>query len=283
MPAVAPPTFPAVSTPPTTDDPVNFDVRMDTWLMEQTTIIRPSIIALGANAYANALEAAAQATAAGTSASTATTQAGIAAGHVTSAQTASGLANAYAQSAINAPGTSGTSSTSLAIGSGTKILTTQTAKAWVVGQPVTIARTAAPSTTRMYGVISAYNSGAGSISVDVPTDGTWGSGTYSDWTISLTGPRSDLSSSVIPVSGTTVTAVAGGRYSLDNASASTLTLPASPSNGWVVTVYPNNNRYDNVVARNGQSIMGLAEDMVIDDPFISWNFIFITGYGWRLA
>lgn len=101
-------------------------------------------------------------------------------------------AAASALTAVNAPGTSGTSVTSLTIGAATHALTTQTAKAWVVGQWVSIARTAAPVTTRMFGLIASYDSGTGAMSVTVATGNTAGSGAFADWTISLSGPSGPL-------------------------------------------------------------------------------------------
>jgi hypothetical protein len=72
----------------------------------------------------------------------------------------------------------------LTIGVGTQTFTTQTAKAWVVGQFVSIAG-AAPANA-MNGYISAYNSGTGSMSVVVSTIS--GSGTFASWTIGLSAP-----------------------------------------------------------------------------------------------
>lgn len=93
-------------------------------------------------------------------------------------------ASASAAAAIAAPGTSATSTTSVTIGTGTKVFTIQTGKALVVGAFVTVARTAAPSNA-MYGQISAYDAGTGSLTIDVQT--TAGSGTFTDWTVSLSG------------------------------------------------------------------------------------------------
>jgi hypothetical protein len=53
---------------------------------------------------------------------------------------------------------------------------------------VIIARTSAPTTTWMAGIISAYNSGTGAMSVTVAAGWTAGSGTFTDWNISLTAP-----------------------------------------------------------------------------------------------
>ena len=143
------------------------------------------------NASASAVAAALSETNAASSAGTATTQAGIAttqAGIATTQATNSAnsatAAAASAVSALNAPGTSGTSTTSLTIGVGTQTFTTQTAKAWVVGQFVSIAG-AAPANA-MNGYISAYDTGTGSMSVVVSTIS--GSGTFAAWTIGLSAP-----------------------------------------------------------------------------------------------
>jgi len=66
------------------------------------------------------------------------------------------------------------------------------------------------------------------------------------------------------VSGTTQQAVKLNHYILVNASATTITLPASPSLGDVVWVTVGNGRTDNVIARNGSNIQSLAEDMTIN-------------------
>lgn len=84
----------------------------------------------------------------------------------------------------------------------------------------------------------------------------------------------------VSVTGTSQTAVAGNSYRLQNVAATTLTLPASPSDGDVVGVYAVNLRQTNVIARNGQSICGLAEDMTIDTPYFPIVLEFRTGYGW---
>jgi hypothetical protein len=95
-------------------------------------------------------------------------------------------AAASAASALAAPGTNATSVTPLTVGTGSKSLTIQTGKSIVVGMVLQIARTSAPSTTYMHGVVTAYNSGDGSLVVAV--DYALGSGSYSDWTISITAP-----------------------------------------------------------------------------------------------
>jgi hypothetical protein len=69
------------------------------------------------------------------------------------------------------------------------------------------------------------------------------------------------------VSGTTQTAVANNHYVLTNASATTVTLPASPSAGDVVWITVGNGRTDNVVARNSSNINSIAENMTIDNAY----------------
>ena len=83
------------------------------------------------------------------------------------------------------------------------------------------------------------------------------------------------------VTTTTQPAVAGVQYGLSNAAVTTLTLPASPSIETLVWVVVLNNRSDNVLARNGGLIGGLAEDMTIDNPKRPFAAKFIGGaIGW---
>jgi len=104
--------------------------------------------------------------------------------NATSAQTSATAAAASATSALNAPGTSGTSTSSMTVGIATQSFTTQTGKAWVVGQFVTIS--SSTPANWMYGYISAYNSGTGAMSVVVSTIS--GAGTFTAWTIGLSAP-----------------------------------------------------------------------------------------------
>lgn len=100
-----------------------------------------------------------------------------------------------ASTAINAPGTNATSTSSVLIGTGNKSLTVQTGKLFVVGQPVMIARTSAPGTTWMAGNVTSYNSGTGALVVNVVW--TAGSGTFTDWTVSLAGPANPAAVSAL--------------------------------------------------------------------------------------
>ena len=86
------------------------------------------------------------------------------------------------------------------------------------------------------------------------------------------------------VSGTTQTAVAGNQYVLTNASATTVTLPSSPSAGDTVYVTVANGLTTNVVARNGSNIQGLAEDLNLNAPYASAQLRFSNSTeGWVLT
>ena len=99
----------------------------------------------------------------------------------------------FAQTAINAPGTSATSVTSLTIGTGSQSLTVQASKSFVVGMSVKIAYTN-DGTTWMHGDITAYNSSTGALVVNVTN--IQGSGTQTAWTVSLSAPILSASSLV---------------------------------------------------------------------------------------
>ena len=91
---------------------------------------------------------------------------------------------------MNAPGTSATSTSSNSIPTGTfpasRTFASQTGKAWSVGQFVIVSSTASPS-NYMIGQITSYNSSTGDLTVSVSSStNTGGSGTFSNWTISLT-------------------------------------------------------------------------------------------------
>ncbi len=91
-----------------------------------------------------------------------------------------------AASAVNAPGTNATSTSSVAIGTGSKTLTIQTGKAYTLGQWVVVADSS-NATNYLFGQITAYNSGTGSLTVNVTEVG--GSGTLSSWVMGLSGPQ----------------------------------------------------------------------------------------------
>jgi len=93
-------------------------------------------------------------------------------------------ANALEQS-LQLVATTGTSTTSLTIGTGSKTLTTQLGKAWAVGSFVYVVL-AASVANMMIGQVTAYNSVTGSLAVSVVTAS--GSGTIASWVIGLSAP-----------------------------------------------------------------------------------------------
>lgn len=175
MAITAPPTITALPAAPDPNDRATFNSRAYPWSVAQATLAT-EVGAVASNVFNNATEAQTQAATATTQAGTATTQAVV-------ATTKASEAVASALSAINAPGTNATSTTSLSVGTGSKSLAIQVGKSLVVGMSVVIACTTAPA-NRIIGTITNYNSGTGALDVDA----TYfeGSGTFSTWTISLT-------------------------------------------------------------------------------------------------
>lgn len=158
----------APPTAPSTSDPGTFAARADALVAWHATNVT-ELDALQTDVAAKQSTASAAAITATTQADTATTQAGI--------------ATAQAASALNAPGTNATSTSSVLIGTGSKTFSIQTGKLFSVGQPVLLA-SAANAANQMVGQITAHDSGAGSLTVNVAAIG--GGGTYADWTVSLT-------------------------------------------------------------------------------------------------
>ena len=221
-------------------------------------------------------------------------------------------ADASAASAVNSPGTNATSTSSTLISTGSKSLTVQTGKLFVVGQPVMIARTSAPGTTWMAGNVTSYDSGTGALVVNVVW--TAGSGTFTDWTISLAGPANpaainkagdtgigsltmsgDLTAPNVTVTGlldyddtvvligTNTTAVKSRTY-VFTAAAVALTMPAAPQAGDWVRVVNRGGSATCAIARNGSNIMGLSEDMTVDDLHAGIRLVFADATrGWVLA
>lgn len=170
------PTTPTPATPlptaPSRADPANFATRADAFLGVLDTL-RAQLNAIASTTFNNAVEADQDATAADS--------------HRVAAAASAATAAAAALNAVNAPGAQGTSTTSHNISTGSKTFTTQSGKAWIVGQWVLISNSAAAA-NYMVGYITAYS--GTSLTVDVQT--TSGSGTgVTTWNISLAAPSSD--------------------------------------------------------------------------------------------
>lgn len=99
------------------------------------------------------------------------------------------LMEAAARHALNAY--SGTSTTSLAVGTGTKNLTITGANgqipAFKPGARVVLADQAAPATNAMTGILSAYDPTTGAATLE--SDGSIGSGTIAAWYVNLSGEK----------------------------------------------------------------------------------------------
>ncbi|HWU81394.1 MAG TPA: hypothetical protein VN158_15175, partial [Caulobacter sp.] len=170
-------------TPPSTNDPANFNTRGDAFLGQLPTF----------QAEANTLATEVNGLAVQVTNDKASTTASAAS------------AAASSNSALNAPGTNGTSTTSQTVGTGTKTFTTQTGKAWLPGQGFFIASTASPL-NQMTGVLTAYNGGTGAATVEVSA--VLGSGTFASWNVGLsTGAPMAVASQAQAEGGTDATTV----------------------------------------------------------------------------
>lgn len=80
-------------------------------------------------------------------------------------------------------GYAATSATSLSIGTGSKTLTTQKNRAYVVGSRIRVASAAAPTTKWLEGVVTSYSG----TTLVFTADKTAGSGSAADWNLSIAG------------------------------------------------------------------------------------------------
>lgn len=102
-------------------------------------------------------------------------------------------------------------------------------------------------------------------------------------TIGSAGPTGGTSYTTQIVSNNSITAVKDFRYVLANSLPTVVTLPSSPSLGDSVYVMIGNGLANNVINRNGENIMGLAENLTINVANSSLGFVFTDStLGWRL-
>jgi len=134
-------------------------------------------------AAASQVSAANSATAAATSQTAAANSASAAATSASNAATSE--TNAAASAAAAAANAVGTSATSLAIGAGTKVFTTQSGKQWSVGQFL-IAASASSPLSFMVGQVTDY---VGTTLTMTVTTNFNGSGSFTDWQINVTGSQ----------------------------------------------------------------------------------------------
>ena len=300
-------------TPPSRQDPANFNVRADEFLgalpafgteanslasdvnSKQITASNAATTATNAantattkaseaSTFANtastkASEASASATSAANSANTASTKASEASA---SAVDASNSATAAATSATNAEifatqQLKATSTTSNTPGLGDKSFTIETSKAFVIGMYLSITSSGA-SVNRMSGLVKSYNPATGALVVTI--DAYTGSTARTDWVIGIAVKSAELATPYYSVSANT-NATAFNRYQIT--ASLDLTLPPSPNDGSWVDVVNTSGTTTSRVLRNGQNINGLAEDMTIDKNFIPFRLVFRSGYGWIIT
>ena len=97
----------------------------------------------------------------------------------------------------------------------------------------------------------------------------------------LLGGASDYTSVYVT---TNTTATSDKLYVFTSATTVTLTLPASPSNGDSLYIANRSTIATNIVGRNGELIMGLAQDMTLNAAPASFKFTYAAGsQGWVIT
>ena len=227
---------PLTGMPARTQEQSTFNTNANDFFSTKLPLFVTEANALQVDVNSKQTSAATSASDAATQAGIATTQAGNAATSATNANNSAIAAANSAASALLAPGTQATSATSLTVSTGSKPLTlAQTGKNFVVGQWVSITRTSNPSVYGMTGTITAFNSGTGDMTVSVV--GTYGSGTFTDWTVT---PSGQYVQPAIPIGGLkfsqnlgTVITESGLSYLRTGTIATTATYPNAATSEYV--------------------------------------------------
>lgn len=191
MAVITPPSLTPVPTPaPQRNDRTTFSSRVDafvTWLITAVTefgAIANNVALNATDAATSASTASTQASNAVTSASTASTQASNSSTSATNAASSATASAASAVTAANAAaGIVSTSTTSVTIGTGSKVFTTQASKQYTAGAWVVI--TGVSPSNYMLGQVTTYSDTTLTVGVTY----TSGSGTFSSWNVSLSGPQ----------------------------------------------------------------------------------------------
>jgi len=254
-------------TPPSRDDPTNFATRADAFLgalpdfATEANALQVDVNAKQVTATTQAGIATTQAGIATTQAGIATTQAGLAADQVVLAAAQVDLAEdqvalaeaqaiAAAASAASAAALAGafvgTSASSLSIGIGNKVFTTQSGEQYTPGIWMT-AVSQADASNFMFGQVVSYSGTTLTLNVQ----STGGSGTFADWNLSLAGVRG------APGAGITEQSV--GWIASGGTSSRTLTVDRSVSTSGLQDTLVSGT---NVKTVNGASVLG-SGDIVI--------------------
>lgn len=151
-------------------------------------------VAAASAAAGSVTSAANQVTLATAQAGIATTKAGEAAASATAANASAGAASASATAAANSAAAAaalagafvGTSASSVTIGLGSKLFSTQSGELYTPGVFL-IATSQGNPANFVFGPVASYNSSSGAL--DLTVTATGGSGTFSDWNISLAGAQ----------------------------------------------------------------------------------------------
>lgn len=269
MSQTTPPLVDALPAAPSTSNPSTFNALADAFIAA-LALFRSQINAIATNIYNNAVDAYNNAVSAASDRAAADASATAAAASATAA-----AGGAAAQ---------GTSTTSLAVGTGTKNLTIQTGKAFVAGMFVVIGRTSNAAHSWMAGQVTSYTSGTGALVVEVAQIGDT-TGTFTDWTVSLTAPPQQVANFLVKTAN--YTAVAFDDILCDtSAGAFTITLPASPAMWdpvWFTDEAGTFSTYPLTIAANGNKIMGSTYDRTVNTSGASFALIY-TGAtnGWRI-
>jgi hypothetical protein len=137
-----------------------------------------------------------------------------------------------ASTAVGAPGTQATSTSSVAIGTGSKSLTIQTGKLYVAGMPVRAIASAAP-TNYLDGNITSYDSATGALVVNVVNAA--GAGTYTAWNVVLSPSPVTTTENTVVAQSTNRTMLAADKGQFIRATAAitiSLDTAANLGNGW---------------------------------------------------